>query len=80
MLCCLLIALAATPAGAWLIGPKAPDCCGTARAWALPVVQAFAAALAAALAGWAVLWLLLPTRDLFEPLCRIGAFLIGAPS
>jgi len=78
LLCCLLIALAATPAGAWLIGPAAPACCGGARAWAWPAAQAFAAALAAAMSAWAALWLLSPSRDLFQPICRVGAFLAGA--
>ena len=66
--------------GAWLIGPAYPACCGTLRVWTWPIVQAFAATLAATMAAWVVLWLLLPSYDLFQPLCRLGVFLTGATS
>ena len=74
MLCCLLIALAATPVGAWLIGPAPFVCCGPLRAWALPVAQAFAAAFLSAMAVWAIFERVTPSQDLFQPLCRVGTF------
>jgi len=77
LLCCILIAMAATPAGAWLIGPSQLACCSGARAWARPVAQVFAAALLTTMTVWAVLWLMLPAHDLFQPMCRVGAFLAG---
>ena len=75
MLCCLLIALAATPAGAWLIGPSRLACCD-GRIWLTPLALAFGLSLAAALSAWAMLWLLLPGFTAFYPFCR--ALLAGA--
>lgn len=69
--------MAATPLGAWVIGPSlSPACCG-ARAWIFPAALAFAAALTAAMAAWMAVWLLLPGFDAFRPVCRLGAFLAG---
>jgi hypothetical protein len=42
------------------------------------VAQAFAAAMLATMTVWVALCLLLPSQDLFQPLCRVGAFLAGA--
>ncbi len=78
MLCCLLIALAATPGGAWLIGPSSLACCGRLRAWIGPMAQAFTAALLAAMAAWAIIALMAPSQDLFQPLCRVGVFVAKA--
>lgn len=69
MLCCLLIALGAAPGGAWLIGPSQLACCN-GRAWLMPLVVAFGLSLAAALAAWTMLRLLLPGLSVFPPLCR----------
>lgn len=77
MFCCLLIAVAATPAGAWLIGPSQRACCD-GRVWAMPVALAFALSLTAALSAWVAMALLLPGSGRFGPLCRVGAFLAGA--
>jgi hypothetical protein len=77
LLCCFLIALAATPAGAWLIRPPALACCGISS-WATPLALAFALTMAAAMAVWAGLWLLLPRFDAFQPFCRVGALLMRA--
>ncbi|HJR55684.1 MAG TPA: hypothetical protein VJ798_03820 [Rhizomicrobium sp.] len=70
MLCCFLIALAAAPGGAWLIGPSQLACCN-GRAWLLPGALAFGLSLSAALAAWVLLWLLLPGFALFHPLCLV---------
>lgn len=75
MLCCFLLALSATPVGAWLIGPSQLACC-SGRAWLLPAAFAFSLSLAAAMSAWALLWLLLPRFEMFQPLCRV--FLAGA--
>jgi hypothetical protein len=77
MLCCVLLAAAATPFGAFLIGPSPLACCD-GRIWLRPALLAFGLSLAAALAGWALLWLLLPGFSPFRPLCRVGALLAGA--
>ena len=69
MLCCLLVALTATPAGAWLIGPSRLAC-GAGRAWLLPATYAFGLSLAAAMSAWALLWLLLPGFEILHPVCR----------
>ena len=70
MLCCLLIALAAAPGGAWLIGPSQFACCN-GRGWLMPLALGFGLALAASLSAWAMLWLLLPGFQLFHPFCRV---------
>lgn len=75
MLCCFLIAAAASPLGAWLIGPSQLACCGGARVWAMPLALAFGLALTAALGMWAAMALLLPGFDAFQPVCRVGAWL-----
>jgi hypothetical protein len=75
MLCCFLIALAAAPGGAWLLGPAQAGC-SNSRVWLLPGALAFGLSLSAALSAWALLWLLLPGFQLFHPLCR--ALLGGA--
>ena len=77
MFCCLLIALAAAPGGAWLIGSSQPACC-SGRNWTMPLALGFGLSLAAALSAWMLLLLLLPGFDAFRPLCRVGAFLAGA--
>jgi hypothetical protein len=74
MLCCFLIALAAAPGGAWLIGPG--QTCSNRRVWLLPGALAFGLSLSAALSAWTLLWLLLPGFQLFHPFCR--ALLGGA--
>jgi hypothetical protein len=61
--------VAATPAGAWLIGPSQLACCA-GRTWLPPVAAAFGLSLAAAMSAWALLWLLLPRFEIFHPICR----------
>jgi hypothetical protein len=75
MFCCLFLAMAATPVGAWLIGP-APSTRGVSRAWVAPLALSFALAMAAAMAAWAALLWFMPGFDAFRPLCRVGAWLM----